>query len=443
MRIPLSRLRAPAVALLAMLVVACGGGSNSGGSSPSASAAPVTITFWDTNAGPDRTPVWQELIKRFEAANPNITVEYVGIPIAQQLQKLQAAIASGAVPDIANPLSSQLAGMVAQGGLLPLDSRFNSWSAKNDVPAPLVSSLRALTPDKKLYAIPLSGNMTTLYYRKDWVAQHNLKAPTTWADFYTDVGALNDPSNGVYGFGLRGATGSVSQLESWVYSEAGLTSYFDSNGKSTVDSPAAVSVIQKAVGFYGKMTSKDDITHGFPEMVSEFDSGHAAMIMHNLGSYPQHIQALGKDAVGAVTLPAMNNGKHVLLNSPNISAMIFKGSKHPDAAWKFATFLATTESVSYFNQKIGQIPPNDKAANEAWVKDNQGIQNALATQKASSTTLVNPPWALPDYSAIQSQMEPSFQKMLLGQVTPNAFASDLANRLTTSKKQYDQATKKS
>jgi multiple sugar transport system substrate-binding protein len=442
MRTPLSKLRGAAVALLAMLAVACGGGTSGGGSGAgTASAAPVTITFWDTNAGPDRTPVWQELIKRFEAANPNTTVEYVGIPIAQQLQKLQAAIVSGAVPDIANPLSSQLAGMVAQNGLRPLDSEFNAWSGKNDVPAPLVSSLKALVPDKKLYAIPLSGNMTTLYYRKDWIAQHNLKPPTTWDDFYTDVNALNDPSHGVYGFGLRGATGSVAQLESWVYSEAGLTSYFDSGGKSTFDSSAAVSVVQKAVGFYGKQTSKDDINHGFPEMVAEFDSGHAAMIMHNLGSYPQHIQALGKDAVGAVTLPAMSGGKHVLLNSPNISAMIFKGSKHPDAAWKFAAFLASADSVSYFNQKIGQIPPNEKAAGQQWVKDNTGIQNALVVQRQSNTTLVNPPWVLPDYSAIESQMEPSLQKMLLGQITPSAFAGELANRLTTSKRQYDQAHK--
>lgn len=184
MRTPLSKLRGPAVAVLAVLAVACGGGTSSGGGSAgTASAAPVTITFWDTNAGPDRTPVWQELIKRFEAANPGITVEYVGIPIAQQLQKLQAAILSGAVPDIANPPSSQLAGMVAQNGLRPLDSEFNGWSGKNDIPAPLIASLEALVPDKKLYAIPLSGNMTTLYYRKDWIAQHKLKPPATWGAF--------------------------------------------------------------------------------------------------------------------------------------------------------------------------------------------------------------------------------------------------------------------
>jgi multiple sugar transport system substrate-binding protein len=425
----------------AILAAACGGGGTTNGGGTTSSSGPAALTFWDTNAGPDRTPYWQELIRRFEAANPGITVQYVGIPIAEQLQKLQAAIVSGAVPDVANPTSNFVAGLVAQGGLLPLDSRFDSWSGRNDIPASVIQSTKSIAPDKKLYAIPLSGNTTILYYRKDWIAQHNLKPPTTWADFYTDAQALNDPDHGVYGFGLRGATGSVAQLESWIFSEAGTASYFDAKGKATLDSPAIVSAIQHAVALYGKSTPKDDISHGFPEMVSEFDSGHVGMIMHNLGSLPQHIKALGKDNVGAVTLPALSGGRHVLLSSPNISAMVFKGSKHPDAAWKFAAFLATTDSVGYFNEKIGQIPPNSKLSDAQWVKDNMGIQNALAIQRLANTSYVNPPWYLPDYSAIEAQMEPTFQKVLLSQVTSQAFASDLANRLTTSKRQYDQAHK--
>jgi multiple sugar transport system substrate-binding protein len=190
------------------------------------------------------------------------------------------------------------------------------------------------------------------------------------------------------------------------------------------------------------VSPKDDINHGYQEMAAEFDSGHVAMIMHNLGSYPQHIQALGKDAVGAVTLPALSGGKHVLLNSAYISAMVFKGSKHQDAAWKFAAYLASADSVSYFNQKIGQIPPNTKVAGQQWVQDNVGIQNALATQRQSTTTLVNPPWQLPDYTSIEAQMEPEFQKVLLGQVSASTFAGDLAGKLTTSKRQYDQSLHK-
>jgi multiple sugar transport system substrate-binding protein len=433
------RLKALAFGVAAILAAACGGSTATPTSGSASSSGTVTITFWDTNAGPDRTPVWQELIRRFEAANPTITVQYVGLPIAEQLQKLQTAIISGSGPDVANPTSNFMSGLVAQNGLLPLDSRFNSWSGRTDIPPSLIQSLRGTVPDKKLYALPLSGNTTILYYRKDWIAQHNLKPPTTWADFYTDVTALNDPDHGVYGFGLRGGSGSVGQLEAWVVSEAGITSYFDSKGASTLASGPAVAAIQHAAGLYGKQTPKDDINHGYQDMVAEFDGGHAAMIMHNLGSYPQHVKALGQDNLGAVTLPALSGGRHVLLSSSNISAMIFKASKHPDAAWKFASFLGTADSTGYFNQKIGQLPPDTSLANAQWVKDNAGIQSALATQKLASTTYVNPPWQLPDYAAIETQMEPSFQKLLLGQVTAQAFASDMAGRLTTSKRQYDQA----
>src|SRR5260370_32366244 len=95
--------RALALGLAALLAAACGGTTSSGGGGSAASSAPVTITFWDTNAGPDRTPVWQELIRRFEAANPTITVQYVGLPLAEQLQKLHAAVISAPVPPVPNP----------------------------------------------------------------------------------------------------------------------------------------------------------------------------------------------------------------------------------------------------------------------------------------------------------------------------------------------------
>jgi multiple sugar transport system substrate-binding protein len=216
MRSATSGLRGLALGLTLATLAACGtggAGSTGGGSGGGAAAtAPVTISFWDTNAGPARTPCWQELIRRFEAANPNITVQYVGIPISQQLPKLQAAIASGAVPDVANPTTNYLSGLVAQQGLLPLDSRFATWSGRNDIPATVVQSIRSIVPDRKLYAVPVSSNTTTLYYRKDWIAQHNLKPPATWASFYQDVAALNDPTHGVYGFGLRGGSGSVGQV---------------------------------------------------------------------------------------------------------------------------------------------------------------------------------------------------------------------------------------
>src|ERR1700754_4922568 len=77
-----SRLRAAsAIAVGACLVLsACGGDSGS-------SDGTTTISFWDTNASPTTTPLWQHTIKEFQRQNPKIKVNYVGIPIAQVQQK--------------------------------------------------------------------------------------------------------------------------------------------------------------------------------------------------------------------------------------------------------------------------------------------------------------------------------------------------------------------
>src|SRR4051795_5754497 len=68
----------------------------------------VKIVFWDDNTGPQRTPIWEELINRFEKENPTIDIEYVGLPKDSAKAMFDAAIASGEVPDIASVYASWL-----------------------------------------------------------------------------------------------------------------------------------------------------------------------------------------------------------------------------------------------------------------------------------------------------------------------------------------------
>src|SRR5690606_12629535 len=106
-------LRAAACALLAVIVAACGS------TGPSESGK-VTITFWDNNGGV-RTPIYKELIKRFEQANPDIRVEYVGIPISSVQQKYDTAVAGGDTPDVGGVTTSYLANLVGQQALEPAE----------------------------------------------------------------------------------------------------------------------------------------------------------------------------------------------------------------------------------------------------------------------------------------------------------------------------------
>src|SRR5690606_27479549 len=64
---------------------------------------PVTITFYNNNlasasAGADAT---RELIARFEEENPLITVETIAVPSNEIITRIQADMAAGRQPDVA------------------------------------------------------------------------------------------------------------------------------------------------------------------------------------------------------------------------------------------------------------------------------------------------------------------------------------------------------
>ena len=418
------------------LLTACGTSGSAG------AAGVVTLTFWDTNAGPTRTPYLQELIKRFEHSNPTIKVSYDGLPIDDVDQKLQAAVTSGAGPDVANGDMSYIAGLVAQGGLVPLDSYLVSWQQHTDMDPAAVAEVRSLVPNKELYGLPFSNNLDVLYYRKDWFAQKGLNPPTNWADFYKAAAALTNPAQSRYGFGLRGGSGSVQVLQSWIFAESGITSFFDSGGKSTFDDPASVAAIGRAAGMYGKYTSTGDLNQDYQQMVAEFDAGHAAMIFHSLGSYNQHLQALGAHAFGALPMPATSAGRHVLVGGRYELMQVFKDSAHPAEAFKFAAYIASPAAVSYWNQEIGQIPPNEAVYGAKWVKDNFAIEALLATTAEKTTFVITPPFYLPSYDSLQTEMEPAFQQVLLGKQSTASFATTMAGNYTTARQQYEAAVKK-
>jgi multiple sugar transport system substrate-binding protein len=422
-----------AVTLVAGLVLAgCGDSSNSG----SASNGKQTITFWDNNGGPDRTPLWQGLISQFEQTHPTITVKYVGIPAASVQQKYDTAVTGGGTPDVGGVTTSYLGGLVAQKALLPLDDLADQTGLSNQLAASFVTSIRKVDPEGKLYEIPTSGNLDVLWYRKDLFSQAGLKAPKTWNDFFTDVPKLSDPAKNQYGFTIRGGAGSIFQLLTEMYSYSGITSFFDANGKSTINDPKNVELIQKIAALYKKDTPSADVNNDFTKMVAQFGSGDVAIMHHNLGSAANNIKALG-DKVAAVPLPVSATGVHTVVPNPVDGLVVFKNSKHPNAAWLFVQFIAQKTSNSTWNEKVGQIPANNGVTNESWLQSQLPVKDALGVIGDSATVSVQAPYYLPEFSAItKTDMGPLWQKVLLGTMTAQEFADTFATKMTEAQAKY-------
>jgi multiple sugar transport system substrate-binding protein len=409
------------------------------GSSDSSSGGTTKITFWDDNGGPARTPVWQHIIDEFQKANPSIKVEYVPVPIAQIQQKYDTAIAGGGLPDVGGVSTAMLANLVPQKALDGLDDKVSGGALNGKLTDSVVATVRAALPDGKLYMVPMSTNIGMWWYRTDWFSAAGLKAPETWADFYAAVDKLTDKSKNRNGFTIRGGAGSIAQMLEDVYGQSGITSMFDGSGRSTVNDPKNVAALQKIVALYKKNTPEADVTNDYPKMVAQFDGGSIAIMQHNLGSYNDHVKALGKDKVAAFAVPKSDSGNRTVVSNPVSGIGVFSSGKHKDAAFTFAEFAASKAMNSYWAEQTGQLPSNSEVSGEAWLGKQQHIAEATKVLSDPSTKVVQLPYYLPEFNAItKTDTEPLFQKVLLGQMSAKDFLDQFATKFTDAQAKYKQ-----
>src|SRR5271169_3235381 len=88
-------------ATAATVLAACSsGGSSSTSSNSSSSSAKVTLTWWNNANTQPLLGVFTNVIKTFEAANPNITI--ANVPLQNELfkTKITPALAGNSPPDI-------------------------------------------------------------------------------------------------------------------------------------------------------------------------------------------------------------------------------------------------------------------------------------------------------------------------------------------------------
>ncbi len=416
---------------VALLAVAAGGCGPSG---PTVDAGRTTITFWDNNGG-SRAPIYQELIKRFEEANPAIDVEYVGVPIASVQQKYDAAIAAGDTPDVGGVTTSYLAALVDRRALEPAEGWLAGSTVKGRLAAGMLESSRQAAPDGELYLVPNTSNMDVIWYLKNLLPE----PVATWDEFFAEADRLTDAS-GRYGYTIRGGAGSIFQLLAEMYSYSGITRFFDASGKSTVNDPRNTEFLTRMAGIYRKNTPETDIANDFPEMVAAFATGKIAMMHHNLGSYNDHVKVHGADRIGAFPLPVGPTGRHTVVANPVDGFAVFRNSEHKAAAWKFVEFLVSAESNGYWNRRTGQIPANTEAQGDAWVAELPHLKAAVDTLNDPDTAVVSPPYHLPRFSSItKADTEPLFQKVLLGRLKPQEFLDVLARKLTDAQAEWKRA----
>ncbi|WP_338695233.1 sugar ABC transporter substrate-binding protein [Streptomyces sp. Q6] len=432
------------VSALALTATACGDdGSSKGGDEGGKGSGKGKIVFWDNNGGV-RTAVWKEIIADFEKANPDIDVEYVGVSATEYQSKVETALQGGGLPDVGGVGTTMVSALNLQGALEPLSARYEKSPLKGKLNEGFVESVKAAAGGgDEMYTIPTSANNGTLYYRKDLFDKANLPEPITWDAFYKAADKLTNAKKNEFGYTIRGGAGSVAQAFDAMYGQSGLTSFWDASGKKTTLNDAKnVAALEKYAALYKKVTPSADLNNDFTKMVAQWDSGTIGMLNHNLGSYQDHVKALGADKFRGIPQPTGPGGKRVQVSNPVDGVGIFKASKNKDAAWKFVQYAASHEANSKWNESAGSIPANNDAAKDAWISKAEPTKLAAAALTDGSTTILQLPYYLPDWNTItKTDAEPDFQKLLLGKTSAKDFLDKMADAFNKAQAEWDEQKK--
>ncbi|MFI8004233.1 ABC transporter substrate-binding protein [Streptomyces sp. NPDC086010] len=427
---------ATAVSLTAVLALAATGCGDDGSSSGTEGSGKGEITFWDNNGGP-RTAVWTEIIKEFEKKNPDIEVKYVPIPIADVQSKYDTAIAGGGLPDVGGVSTAYLANIVSQDALEPIGDRLEKSPLKGKLVEGMAESVRnAAGRGDAMYSVPTSANNGALWYRTDLFEQAGLEAPTTWPRFYEAADKLTDAKNNKFGYTIRGGAGSIAQALDAIYGQTGITDFWDGD-TTTLNDPKNIAALEKYAALFKRTTPSADVNNDFTKMVAQWDTGTIGMLSHNLGSYQDHLKALGEGKFAGIPAPVGDGGKRVQVSNPVDGLGLFRSGKNKNAAWKFIEFAASHEANSTWNESAGAIPANTDAAKDPWISEAEPTALAAKALTDGSTTIVDLPYYLPDWNNIsKADNEPEFQKLLLGKITAKAFLDTMADELNAAQKEW-------
>jgi len=277
---------------------------------------------------------WQDIVNRFEAKNPGITVTLLPSPTTDRDAYAKQLLASGQFPDVLQSITLQ--DYTSQGLLY-------AWTPAEQ------ASWNVLFPHAgqlggKQYDIPNSSQVIPLvYYNKSIFAKLHLKIPKTWAQFLAVCKAIKASGETPIAIG-----GSQDTWTSWIFlggmfsadvlgkdpnwilqRKANKVHFTDPLVAHTFNEWAALA----KAGYF----NKDALSLNYAGMQQEFLDGKEAM--YPMGTWAASATAVGGApfGVGVFRLPT-DNGMAVQGVFTNGGAVVSAKSAHLDAAKKLAEF---------------------------------------------------------------------------------------------------------
>jgi multiple sugar transport system substrate-binding protein len=302
------------------------------------------------------------LIKKFEAENPDITVNQTTFPYADYRTKVAAAIPAGEGPDVVQLFYGWLNDYVEADLITPLPT---DVFPPQKIRAEFFPMVQAMEKDGAYMALPTAVRSLALFYNKRLFKEAGIAGPPKTLDELVSIAqklTKKDASGNITQVGIT--TGMNAQDHHWwregLVRQFGGTPYTDDYKTVTYDDAAGVAALK----WYSDLETKYGVTKaGFMDQgQAAFKAGRAGM--HIDGSF--RIGALEKTRGldwGVAELPAGPTGIKSNYSSYWVNAITTKaqGEKRA-AALKFLAFITSDEAMQIWLDTVGELPAKPSAA---------------------------------------------------------------------------------
>jgi len=404
------------VAATALMLAAGVAYSSPMGETPAAAAGKaekVVIEIW-TPRQPEEDAVQQRSAQRYEAANPNVDIQFSAIPGGQGAvaQKLQLGLAGGAVPDLADISWVRTQEWAARGALTPLSDRL-ARDASAVQPEDFVPSIwSAAQFDGKLFALPYTTDARALFYNKKLFQEAGLdpaRPPKDWNELAEQVKKLTrqDASGRLTQVGLIPTYDQGSFLQ-WLRLNGGAPMPDDMrtatfNGPLGVEALSFIGRLVQSTGAQSLQTFQQGI--GQAE-ANPFYSGRLAAWFTGPWVFPdvkKYAPEIWERHLALAPLPPAP-GKQSVSLAGGFALMMPKGAKNPDAAWAFIKWFTGREEQVRVMQEGLWLPVRGSVAQDMSWQKNPHLAVILAAVK-TSTPFVTGPVVGPFYTAMGTAVD--------------------------------------
>ncbi len=353
--------RTPSTILLLLVVSAllagCGKRADRGGSS----GGGVQLTYWSAQ-NPQERILADQLVREWNAANPEIQVKVQPLPAGQSSEEvLLAAIVAGTTPDLcSNIWPGIVPSFVRAGGVLALD-QFAGFDSLLQSRIPPEQQVQFRSSDGHFHQIPWKVNPVMMLYNVDIFREAGVEQPPrTYSEFFAAAEKIRADRNGDgrpdRWIGYRDLRPIWHErrfdfFTFYVAATGGRTLF--ERGEPAIDTAAATAVFDFFRTIYKEQFFPLTTFQASPilggAIASEFTGSW------QIGWLEANAPPDFHYAFTPIPVPDDHEGPvYTFGDFKNI--VVFSSTRHPEEAWAFARYLVTREADLRLLEQTKQIP---------------------------------------------------------------------------------------